>query len=208
MGRIIGLVGFIGAGKSTVASYLSEKGYTQLNFGGNLKDIVSVAFGWDRELLEGVTYESRIWRETVDQWWSERLGIPGLTPRWILQHWGTEVIRKSFHGDFWIASLEYKILSQLSRLDGNIVISDVRFPNEIQALKKLSGEIFWVRKDLPEWYDTAYYEGSTQMKVKYPEVHESEYSWISCGKDGLYDGILHNIGSKKYLYDQIDVLIK
>jgi hypothetical protein len=35
-------------------------------------------------MLEGLTLESRIKREEVDEWWSKRLNIKNLTPRWVL----------------------------------------------------------------------------------------------------------------------------
>ena len=41
-------------------------------------------FGWDREMLEGDTEESRDWREKVDPYWSTETGNP-ITPRLILQ---------------------------------------------------------------------------------------------------------------------------
>jgi len=95
-----------------------------------LKDAVAAVFGWDRVLLEGRTKEAREWREQRDEWWSNRLG-KDITPRHILQYWGTEVCRQGFHDDIWIASLENK----MRKTGDNIVISDVRFPNEIKAIK-------------------------------------------------------------------------
>jgi hypothetical protein len=107
MSQIIGIVGFIGSGKDTVADYLVNfHGYKRESFANSLKDAVSQVFGWDRELLEGRTKESRDWRETRDEWWSKRLKRD-ITPRWVLQYWGTEVVRKGFHDDMWVASLEH-----------------------------------------------------------------------------------------------------
>jgi adenylate kinase family enzyme len=139
--EIIGITGLKGSGKSTVAKYLAEKqGYIQLSFASVLKDMVSISFDWPRELLEGETVESRIWRETVDEWWSERLNIPNLTPRYVLQYWGTEVIREHFHQEFWIASLEKRML-KLIKENAKIVISDCRFENEFELIRKYNGKI-------------------------------------------------------------------
>ena len=94
MTTIISVSGFIGSGKDTIADYLvTEFGFKRLSFAGTLKDAVAAIFGWDRDLIDGTTKESRIWRDQVDQWWSDRLGIPNLTPRYILQHIGTDVFR-------------------------------------------------------------------------------------------------------------------
>jgi len=52
---IIGLVGFIGAGKGTVADILVEKhGFIKESFANSVKDAVSVIFGWDRTFLKAI----------------------------------------------------------------------------------------------------------------------------------------------------------
>jgi hypothetical protein len=85
---IIGIVGLIGSGKSTVGDYLkNDKGYRQVAFAGANKDVTAAVFGWDRALLEGDTKESREFREKEDLWWSLRLG-ESVTPRKMLQKIG------------------------------------------------------------------------------------------------------------------------
>ncbi len=187
---IVGFVGLIGSGKDTCADTLvSEGGFKRVSFATTLKDAVSAIFGWDREALEGNTPESREWREQVDEWWSEKLGIPELTPRWVLQYWGTDVLRKNFHDDIWIASLESKLL----QMKQDAVISDVRFPNEIKMIKRLRGKVYRIKRGPdPLWFSEAESQNRIQresmnkknyvfvdkMKEKHPEVHISEYAWI------------------------------
>lgn len=127
---VIGICGQIGSGKDTVADYLvREKGYVKIAFADTLKDAVSAIFGWDRDMISGITPESREWREKVDEWWSKRLGIPHLTPRWVLQNFGTDVCRQHFHQDIWLASLE----KRLSTINApGAVVSDCRFANELE----------------------------------------------------------------------------
>ena len=104
---IIGLSGTIGCGKDTVADYLVNiHRFKREAFANSLKEAMSVIFGWEWALLEGRSKESRIWREQIDTWWAKRLNMPELTPRWVLQYVGTEVIRQNFADDMWIASLE------------------------------------------------------------------------------------------------------
>lgn len=181
---IIGFVGFIGSGKDTAADYLVNfHGFRRDSFASTLKDAVSYIFGWDRTLLEGRTKESREWREQVDEWWSQRLGQT-ITPRWILQHWGTEVCRNGFHNDIWIASLENKI----RKTHDHVVITDVRFPNEIDAIKQAGGKVFRIKRgDDPTWYSAAlaHNQGPTNMSwalskmhLNQAQVHASEYSWV------------------------------
>ncbi len=72
---VIGIMGAAGSGKDTVAGFLVENHwFKKMSFAKTLKDIASVAFNWDRPLLEGDTPESRVWRETLDPFW-------GVTPR-------------------------------------------------------------------------------------------------------------------------------
>src|SRR5574343_416824 len=178
---IIALCGSIGSGKDTVANILiQERGFKRMSFAGPLKKAVSAIFNWDYELVEGLTPESRVWREKVDTWWSERLNIPNLTPRFVLQHIGTNVMREHFHEDIWTASIE----SHLRSSGENIVLSDCRFPNELQSIRNNGGIVWEVRgKNLPEWYDVARRanlgssEAAKRLKFEY-DIHESETAWI------------------------------
>jgi hypothetical protein len=178
--KIIGLVGFIGSGKGTVAEYLVDKHkFRMISFANHLKDAVAVVFGWPRNLLEGDTDYSRIWREEIDEWWAERLNIPHLTPRWVLQYWGTDILRKNFHDDIWIASLEHQLLGESQN---HFVLSDVRFPNEIKMIKKLGGQIWRIQRGpMPEWATIEYSDFADlqrHMALYYADVHVSEWSWI------------------------------
>lgn len=203
---IIGFLGFIGSGKDTAADYLVNfHGFRRDSFASTLKDAVSCVFGWDRTLLEGRTKESREWREQPDEWWSERLGKT-ITPRYILQYWGTEVCRNGFHNDIWIASLENKIRKTVD----NVVITDVRFPNEIAAIKNAGGKVFRVKRGPdPEWYDDAiaHNQGPTNMRwalskmhLNQSNVHASEYSWV--GNPNI-DLEIDNNGTIDELFSQL-----
>jgi len=202
---IIGVCGFIGSGKDTIADYLvGFHGYRRDSFAGTLKDAVAAVFGWDRELLEGRTPEARAWREQVDHWWAIRLDMPNLTPRWVLQYWGTEVCRKAFHDDIWIAALE----ARLSRRSDNTVISDVRFPNEIASIKNAGGKIVWVKRgELPSWYDSAVAANQqVQSAVAYLQaqgVHISETAWVGT----KFDYEIDNNGTIEQLYEQVKNLV-
>ena len=106
---IVGLVGFIGSGKDTVAKEFVDRGCVQDSFAGPLKDLCSSVFGWPRDLIEGDSLESRDFRETPDMFWTKKLGVPNFTPRLALQLIGTDVLRKNFSQDIWLNSLEYRI---------------------------------------------------------------------------------------------------
>jgi len=208
---IIGVCGFIGSGKDTVADYLTNfHGFRRESFANSLKDAVSHVFGWDRTMLEGRTKHAREWREQLDLWWSERLGIPELTPRWVLQNWGTEVCRKAFHDDIWIASLENKLRNSKD----DIVISDCRFPNEIKSIKNAGGIVVRViRGPEPVWYEAALNANSgengnttwalSKKRLEKLKIHASETAWVGTN----FDAILDNNNSIDDLYAQVISLV-
>lgn len=208
---IIAIAGLIGSGKDTAADYLcTVHGFKRMSFAHALKDAVSAIFGWDRELLEGSTRSSREWRDQVDQWWATRLGIPNLTPRWVLQQWGTDVARAAFHDDIWIASIENK----LRTITDDVVITDCRFPNELDAVKKAGGiTVRTHRGDPPEWHWVATSLNLTkdpEIKKVYKEsldikfgIHASEYSSVGLS----YDYHLDNNGTITELHSQIEKIL-
>ena len=209
---IIGICGLIGSGKDTIADYLQNiHQFRRESFASTLKDAVAHVFGWPRDLLEGRTRESREWREQVDPWWSERLDMPHLTPRYVLQVWGTEVARRSFHDDIWIASLENK----LRKTQDDVVISDCRFPNEISAIKRAGGTVIRVtRGPEPEWYDLAVTVNRghknninwclSKNELEKYSVHSSETAWVGTDFDEVID---NNADGLDNLYKQINDLV-
>jgi hypothetical protein len=202
---IIGVVGLIGAGKDTIADYLVNiHEFRRDSFAATLKDACSAVFGWDRDMLEGRTRSSREWREQPDSWWTQRLGHT-ITPRYILQHWGTEVCRQGFHDDIWIASLENK----LRTAKDDVVISDCRFPNEIQAIRKQGGYVIRVvRGTEPGWYELALQANqgnyAAQKALKDLGIHTSETSWIGT----QFDRVIDNNGTLDELYAQVTDLVR
>ena len=184
---LIGVVGLIGSGKGTVADRLEERhGFRKDSFAKSLKDAVSCMFNWDREMLEGKTESSRYWREQPDKFWSEKFG-KSVTPRWVLQHFGTEVMRQNMHDAIWIDSC-------LMRYNGTpTVIADTRFQNELKMIKKSGGILILVKRgELPS---------REEMEAK--GAHKSEWDWM--GWD--FDFVIDNNGTKEELSKKVDDLI-
>ncbi len=205
--KIVGLVGFIGSGKGTVGDLLvNEFGYQQGSWAGTLKDAIAIIFSWDRELLEGVTNESRTWREQKDEWWSAPLNME-ITPRWALQYVGTDVFRNNFHDEIWVASLE----NQIRNSKKDIVITDCRFFNEVKAIRNIGGKVIRVRRgNEPHWWHLGESAnlGNKVIKQRAIEelaklkIHASEYSWIGAE----FDVIVENNGTLDELKETIRVL--
>ncbi len=199
----IALIGLAGSGKGTVSSYLTNKGYSEFSFAGPLKDALASIFYWDRSLLEGDTPESRKWRETTDSWWSQKLNIPDFTPRKAMQLIGTNVMRKHFDNGIWIHSLEKRLIYS----GDDLIISDCRFPNEINLAKNQNCVLIRIKRGVePIWYNDALrinkYEDGEDLKNIIP-AHSSEWRWI--GTD--FDHIIENDGDIDSLYAKIDSII-
>lgn len=226
--KIVAINGTIGSGKDTIAKAFINNGFKQMSFAESLKDAVSSIFGWEREMLEGSTEESRKIRETKDEYWSNELGYE-VTQRFILQHLGTDVLREHFCNDLWILSLKKKILST----SGNIIITDCRFPNEIIMLRTMNSILVEVQRVLPEWYNDAvkynnfvlqkreeiknismgghqYEDFEIMIEASMPKsldnIHKSEYAWVGINKPDYV--VQNNKGIEDLQYKALEIISK
>lgn len=173
---IVGICGLIGSGKGAVADILvKDYGFTKISFADKLKDAVAETFGWSRHLLEGDTDESRQFREQVDQFWTKETGRT-ITPRIVLQEFGTDCMRNGFYDGIWVSMVKKQLLDNPTT---NFVIPDTRFPNEINVLQELGGEVWWVeRGQLPKWFV------DYRLSAKQPkDIHPSEWAWARADFD-------------------------
>lgn len=133
-------------------------------------------------MLEGDTDVSRLWRERNDEYWSKQFGYE-FSPRLALQKMGTEVGRECFHSDLWIISL----FNRVKNLK-DVVITDVRFKNEIDYIRKNGGYVVRVKRGPePEWYEDALNTNlGNDRSMHFPprnKIHRSEWDWIGCELD-------------------------
>ena len=172
---IIGICGLIGSGKGTVVDILVEThNFKKLSFADKLKDGVATIFGWDRAMLEGDTDESRQWRELKDDFWSNETKME-VTPRLVLQLFGTDCMRNGFDDGIWVSTIKKKLLENPTI---DYVVPDVRFANEVDMIRDIGGQVWEVKRGAdPQWLIE--YE-STGVE---PTVHASEWKWIKSKKD-------------------------
>ncbi len=210
--QIIGVCGFIGAGKSTVANYLvANYGFTRLSFAGTLKDTCAVLFGWDRTRLEGATPEDRAWREQPDPFWSERFGKPW-TPRWALQFVGTEVVRNTLHQDMWVLNVEKKL--HALGPDAKVVFDDARFVNELTTLTKYGANLIVVQRpqtatvEHMQLWNTLYSSRPDAIAeaVATSPLHASEKDWLLALASVDHKYLMNN-SDYASLYRNIDTLM-
>lgn len=198
---IIGLVGFIGSGKGTVGDILEQKGFEKDSFAKPLKDACASIFGWPRSYLEGDTEVSRKWREAPDAFWSEKFGF-NFSPRQALQWMGTEAGRKVFHPDIWVISL-------LNRSAGkNVVVTDVRFRNEVEHIQKSGGIVVRVaRGQDPNWFGPLSQiknEKDRELFMQGRGVHSSEWDWVGVH----FDYVIRNDGTLQDLGKSVNMMLK
>ena len=126
---IIGFCGPIGAGKTTCARHLeASHGFRRVRFAGPLKDMLR-ALGLTDEELDGHLKEQPC----------DLLG--GQTPRRAMQTLGTEWGRALIHPDLWVLAWLHAIKDY-----PQVVVDDVRFPNEVETIRAAGGMVILVER--------------------------------------------------------------
>jgi dephospho-CoA kinase len=187
--KIIVLCGRIGSGKSTIANYLNIKGYISLSFAECLKEICSILTDINIDILKGETEENIKLREI------KKDKIFNMTGRQWLEKIGM-MFRNNFDNDFWVKILENKLIKYINN-NQNIVITDCRFENEYNMLKKYNSDIWIV------------YRKKNDLIIT-----DDEYNNTDIGNIGRWGFInftknnnniyIDNCGTKSELYNQIN----
>jgi hypothetical protein len=130
---IIGLSGYAQSGKDSTAELLClNYQYRRVSFA----DPIRTGLLRLNPKLDSLTHL----QEYIDDFgWDNAKHNPEV--RRLMQRFGTEVGRKMFGEDFWI-----KMALRDLRKDERIVISDVRYPNEAEAIKQLGGQVWRINR--------------------------------------------------------------
>ncbi|SFI31029.1 deoxynucleotide monophosphate kinase [Nitrosomonas sp. Nm34] len=133
--KLIGLSGAIGAGKSTVAQLLKNSyGFSETTFKEDMVCCLAYIFEVDMDI-----FNDRALKEKPHD------DLLGRSPREVMQSFGTEWGRKLIHPDIWVKRVK-NLIGHYPRL----VLSDVRFDNEAQMIKRKGGVIWHIeRKNNP-----------------------------------------------------------
>ena len=189
---IIGLCGLIGSGKGTVADILvDDHKFVKISFADKLKDAVSTMFDWDRQMLEGETPESRSWREQEDDFWTKETGRR-ITPRLVLQEFGTDCMRNGFFDGVWVSFVRKKILENP---DKNFVLPDVRFNNEAEIIQAMGGKVWCVKRGP----DPLWFRQYVDLDIEPTDVHPSEGRWAKVA----FEHNIYNEGTIDDLKNQV-----
>jgi hypothetical protein len=161
---LIGLSGYAQSGKDTFANILIEKhGFKRLAFADKIREFLLALD--DSGLLE---------TEVRTFGWDAVKQDPDI--RGALQALGIAA-RKTFGEYFWVDQVMAQVLNDGS----NYVITDVRFPNELEAIRSAGGKVGRI----------------TRMGVNAVNGHESEHALANA----QFDFYIENDGEIKDLED-------
>jgi hypothetical protein len=133
MSTLIGLVGSAGAGKDSFARRLVEgHGYRRFAFADQMRELLLV--------LDPLVTDSLSLSRLVNHygWDVTKRTYPEV--RRLLQVFGTEVVRDGLGKDTWVNAAHSKIQPLLSH-GTSVVVTDVRFENEVRLIRNLGGDI-------------------------------------------------------------------
>lgn len=161
--KIVGFCGYKRSGKGTAALALEEQGFVDVPFAGGLKAMLTA---W---LVYNGVEKPELY---TDDWMKDHRSryFNNKEFRYAMQTLGTEWGRGMIGKNFWIEGWERKI----SSLD-LITVSDVRFDDEIKAVRDKGGIIIKVRRPSFRNLDTHVSETNMEsLKCDYEVVNTSK----------------------------------
>ena len=178
--KIIGISGRLGSGKTTVSDYIKgiDASYKEVAFAFKLKQIVALLTAQPIETC--LTQEGK--NIYIDKF--------NMTIGEMLQKIGTDSLRNNFNENVWVNSL----LLEIENNPGNYIISDCRFKNEADAIKKMGGKIIRINRPINPIAENS----------KRDLNHPSETSMDDYEK---FDFVIENTGTMEDIREQVKVFL-
>ena len=134
---LIGLTGHAGSGKDTVRAFMEQEGFVGLAFADGIRGML-------RKLLTSAGIDDAC----IDERTLKEAIIPevGVSYRHMAQSLGTEWAR-NLHPDFWLRIAARYLAGQMNAGETHFVISDVRFTNEADWVKRQGGQIWRIHRE-------------------------------------------------------------
>ncbi len=143
--NVIGIAGKAGSGKDTIARMISCAINGEHGIG---KEVIIASFAMPLKQYCSYIFDVPLERFYVNK--EDVIPEYGMSPRDIMQKFGTDFIRQHFGDDFWINKME-KILSEYQTQGYHtVIIPDVRFENEASFVRKLGHVIHVERTNMEE----------------------------------------------------------
>ncbi|MER7111233.1 deoxynucleotide monophosphate kinase family protein [Streptomyces sp. NPDC000229] len=178
---LIGLAGAARSGKDTAAHVLLESGWQRRAFADKVKEFLSILNPWVDSVEDA---EAEALADEVARHGWERVKAESLQVRGLLQRCGTEAGRTLLGEDVWVDALFRDFESW-----GPTVITDVRFPNEAEAIRARGGLVVLIERP-----------GLVPIREA---GHISENALAGY----LYDDVIPNDGTVDQLRDRVMQLI-
>ena len=141
---IVGLTGYARHGKYTTRNFLVENyGFMRYAFADQLKSMAITL----NPIIRTFTFPKhaeRLATLVALQGWDK--AKENAEVRRFLQVLGTEAVRDHLGQDAWVDALDKKLNDDEVTRDNDVVITDVRFHNEAQFVKRNGGEIWRVKR--------------------------------------------------------------
>ena len=172
--KIIGIVGPIGSGKSCVGEYLVNKyNFKEYSFADSLKKSICSLYGINKHLLYGTQTD----KELHIPYWDTN-------GRKLCQTIGT-LFRENIDQDFWIKRMHLDILNNG---DDKIVITDIRYPNELEYVKNnLDGLILFINRE------NTNYQNYNHESEKYLEYIKNDKNVVKIDNSSSLDNLYNKI---------------
>ena len=149
--RVIGVTGYKRSGKDSIAAVLtSEYGYTRVALADPLK---KMALAIDPVVALSADSSIRLSRLIERDGWEKAKAVDDV--RRFLQRLGSEGVRDTLGSDAWLLRLRRTLTGQDTLIGAHhasvdpqlkVVVPDIRFPNEAEAVRDMGGHIWRVTR--------------------------------------------------------------